>query len=115
MYAIRSYYGSVARARADTVPAGFIPGACMMIRKDLWDRLAAEAPRIRDEGIPAVIVFGIPDEKDATGSASWRKDGIVISELATGVELGRSDLVAAGVAYLAGSGDTDPRVVATDP
>jgi len=54
-------------------PVGSMPGVAQ------WsvDRLAAEAPRIRDEGIPAVILFGIPDTKDAVGSASWRKDGIV--------------------------------------
>ncbi|MBX5480389.1 MAG: porphobilinogen synthase [Myxococcaceae bacterium] len=28
-------------------------------------------------GVPSVILFGIPDHKDATGSAAWAKDGIV--------------------------------------
>ena len=28
-------------------------------------------------GIPAVILFGLPDKKDATGSRSWADDGIV--------------------------------------
>ena len=46
------------------------------------DRLAAQAPRIRDEGIPALILFGIPETKDAAGSASWREDGIVQRALA---------------------------------
>ena len=41
------------------------------------EHLGEEAGRIRDEGIPAVILFGIPAEKDAQGSASWRTDGIV--------------------------------------
>jgi len=54
-------------------PVGSMPGVAQ------WslDRLAEQAPRIRDDGIPAVIVFGIPTEKDAYGSASWREDGIV--------------------------------------
>ncbi len=28
-------------------------------------------------GIPAVILFGIPDEKDARGTGAWAKDGII--------------------------------------
>ena len=41
------------------------------------DTLAEEAEGIRDEGIPAVMVFGLPDRKDPTGSRSWADDGIV--------------------------------------
>jgi porphobilinogen synthase len=54
-------------------PVGSMPGVAQ------WsvDRLAEEGKKIRDEGIPAVILFGIPEEKDAVGSASWREDGIV--------------------------------------
>ena len=54
-------------------PVGSMPGVAQ------WsvDHLAAEAPRILDEGIPALILFGIPEEKDAVGSASWKDDGIV--------------------------------------
>ena len=54
-------------------PVGSMPGVAQ------WsvDRLAEEGKKIRDEGIPAVILFGIPEEKDAVGSASWRADGIV--------------------------------------
>ena len=32
---------------------------------------------LRDLGIPAVILFGIPEKKDATGSQAYRDDGIV--------------------------------------
>ncbi len=54
-------------------PVGSMPGVSQ------WsvDRLAEHAPRIRDEGIPALILFGIPEEKDPVGSASWKDDGIV--------------------------------------
>ena len=54
-------------------PVGSMPGVSQ------WsvDTFATQAARIRDEGIPSVILFGIPDEKDATGSASWRDNGIV--------------------------------------
>ena len=41
------------------------------------DALDAELAEILSLGIKAVIVFGIPREKDAEGSRSWRDDGIV--------------------------------------
>lgn len=41
------------------------------------DRLAKEAREIESLGIPAVILFGIPDEKDAVGSSSWDANGVV--------------------------------------
>ena len=41
------------------------------------DRLGEEARKIQDEGVPALMLFGIPEEKDAEGSASWRENGIV--------------------------------------
>jgi len=37
-------------------------------------RDAAEAAEL---GIPAVLLFGIPESKDDEGSASWREDGVV--------------------------------------
>jgi porphobilinogen synthase len=41
------------------------------------DRLVSEARAVRDLGIPAVILFGIPAEKDARGSGADARDGIV--------------------------------------
>ncbi len=41
------------------------------------DQLAVEAKEIRDLGIPAVILFGIPDRKDALGSGAYDPDGVV--------------------------------------
>jgi porphobilinogen synthase len=41
------------------------------------DRLAGEARAIAALGIPAVILFGIPAAKDATGSDNYSPDGIV--------------------------------------
>ena len=41
------------------------------------DKLAETARAAFDEGIPAVLLFGIPARKDAVGSASWAEDGIV--------------------------------------
>jgi porphobilinogen synthase len=59
--------------RGVETPIASMPGVAQ------WsvDRLVEEAPRIADEGIPAIILFGIPDKKDAIGSASWRDDGII--------------------------------------
>jgi porphobilinogen synthase len=39
--------------------------------------LRAEVRRIRDLGIPAVVLFGVPTHKDATGSGADDPDGIV--------------------------------------
>jgi porphobilinogen synthase len=41
------------------------------------DALVRRAQEIRDLGIPAVILFGIPETKDAQGSGAWAEDGIV--------------------------------------
>lgn len=41
------------------------------------DRLVEEVQEIRNLGIPAVILFGIPAHKDATGSDATSDDGIV--------------------------------------
>ncbi len=41
------------------------------------DKVAEEVKRVRDAGIHAVILFGIPDAKDARGSGADAADGIV--------------------------------------
>ena len=41
------------------------------------DTLVGEAEELWALGVPALILFGLPDEKDPTGSRSWAKDGIV--------------------------------------
>jgi len=40
------------------------------------DSLVAEAKRIASLGIPAVIIFGVPERKDAQGSEAWNPEGI---------------------------------------
>src|SRR5258706_400685 len=40
-----------------------------------------ECKVIRDLGIPGVILFGIPDHKDAVGSDAYNDDGIIQSAL----------------------------------
>jgi len=41
------------------------------------DHLIKEAQEVKDLGIPAVILFGIPAHKDETGSEAYAEDGIV--------------------------------------
>ncbi|MDX2347277.1 MAG: porphobilinogen synthase [Nitrospirota bacterium] len=41
------------------------------------DRLVPEVSQAWALGIPAVILFGIPEQKDETGSAAFEKDGVV--------------------------------------
>ena len=41
------------------------------------DRVAAEAQAIHAAGVPAIILFGIPERKDALGSEAWNDNGEV--------------------------------------
>ena len=54
-------------------PIASMPGQAQLGMTEL----VAEARRVRDAGVPAVLVFGIPAEKDATGSSATRTDGIL--------------------------------------
>ena len=45
--------------------------------------LAAEAEELVRLGVPAVILFGIPDDKDDEGSGAWDEDGVVQRALLT--------------------------------
>ena len=54
-------------------PIDSMPGQSQLSR----DNIVKEAKKVRDLGIPAVILFGIPDKKDALGTGAYAKDGIV--------------------------------------
>ena len=41
------------------------------------DLIAAEACEVPALGVPAVLLFGVADKKDANGSEAWAKDGAV--------------------------------------
>jgi len=41
------------------------------------DEAVARVEEIRETGVEAVIVFGIPESKDARGSRAWAEDGVV--------------------------------------
>jgi porphobilinogen synthase len=63
----------VRHGRDQRVPIKSMPGVAQLT----VDRLAAEAREIAGLGIPAVILFGIPAAKDATGSSNYSPAGIV--------------------------------------
>ena len=54
-------------------PVASLPGVVQHTRASL----RAEVSVLRDLGVPAVILFGIPEEKDAVGSEAWNPDGVV--------------------------------------
>ena len=54
-------------------PVASLPGVVQHTRASL----RAEVSDLRDLGVPAVILFGIPEEKDAVGSEAWNPDGVV--------------------------------------
>jgi porphobilinogen synthase len=54
-------------------PIGSMPG----VARQSVDRLVETVEAAQAKGISAVMLFGIPEHKDATGSSSWDDDGIV--------------------------------------
>jgi porphobilinogen synthase len=54
-------------------PVGTMPGVAQLS----IDRLVEECREVHDLGIPAVILFGIPEHKDARGSEAYAAQGIV--------------------------------------
>lgn len=55
------------------IPISSMPGICQFS----IDQLPEEIHEIKDLGIPAVLLFGIPQHKDAIGSEAYREDGVV--------------------------------------
>jgi len=47
------------------------------VRRWSVDRVSEEASRAFEAGVRSVILFGIPEGKDARGSEAWRDDGVV--------------------------------------
>jgi porphobilinogen synthase len=59
-------------------PVGAMPGVSQLS----VDRAAEESRRLADAGVPAVLLFGIPETKDARGSGAMAPDGIIPRALA---------------------------------
>jgi porphobilinogen synthase len=58
---------------SEPVPIPSLPGQVQHTRESLLEEVRA----LGYLGVPAVILFGVPETKDATGSQAWDPDGIV--------------------------------------
>jgi porphobilinogen synthase len=58
---------------AEPVPIGSLPGQS----QHSLGSLVVEAKRLASLGVPALVLFGVPATKDATGSGAWDPEGIV--------------------------------------
>jgi porphobilinogen synthase len=54
-------------------PIESLPGQFQHSRASLRE----EVRQLKDLGVPAVVLFGVPEHKDAEGSEAWNPDGIV--------------------------------------
>lgn len=54
-------------------PIHSLPGVVQHSRQSLRE----EVRQLRDLGVPAIVLFGVPETKDATGSQAWNPDGVV--------------------------------------
>jgi porphobilinogen synthase len=63
----------VREGASEPQPVASLPGVVQHTR----DSLIKEVLQLRDLGVPGVILFGVPERKDATGSEAWNPDGIV--------------------------------------
>lgn len=62
------------REAIDTpVPISSLPG----VVQHTQESLVAEVSALRDLGVPAIMLFGVPLNKDPEGSQAWNPDGVV--------------------------------------
>jgi len=59
--------------RGQRKPISSLPGVSQVS----VDEAVADAKECQELGIPAVILFGVPDKKDAVGSGAWDDEGLV--------------------------------------
>jgi porphobilinogen synthase len=77
----------------ESIPIRSMPGNAQLS----VDRIVTEAKEAASLGIPGVILFGIPEHKDATGSGAWADQGIVQQAIRAIKEAGVPILVMADV------------------
>src|SRR5262247_920982 len=63
----------VVHGRGVREPIGSMPGQCRLSS----DELLKDAKDAASMGIPGLLVFGLPEDKDARGSEAYAEDGIV--------------------------------------
>jgi porphobilinogen synthase len=68
----------VAPGSGVTRPVAAMPGVAQLS----VDRAVEECQAVHDLGIPAVMLFGIPERKDAIGSSAYQADGVVMRAVA---------------------------------
>jgi len=69
---------------SEPVPISSLPGQS----QQTVGSLVLEAKRLVSLGVPGLVLFGVPERKDARGSGAWDRDGIVqvaLSELRNAV------------------------------
>lgn len=54
-------------------PVDSMPGICQYSTDRMWEELE----RVREAGIRGILIFGIPDHKDETGSGAYDENGII--------------------------------------
>ncbi len=54
-------------------PVGSMPG----VHQHSVDRVVEVCAEVARQGVPAVLLFGLPETKDALGSSAWSDEGIV--------------------------------------
>lgn len=85
----------IRHGRSQRVPIGSMPGHCQLS----VDQLAAEVREIEALGIPGVILFGIPEHKDALGSDATSDSGIIPQAIRTIKEIDSTLLVISDVCF----------------
>jgi porphobilinogen synthase len=68
IYPMFATYGRCVRKEISSMPG---------IYQQSVDNIVAEAREVRELGIPAVLLFGIPESKDAVGSSAFLETGVV--------------------------------------
>ncbi len=68
IYPMFSAYGKGIRKEVSSMPG---------IYQQSIEYIVEEAQAAHEQGVPAVLLFGIPDRKDAVGSGAYARDGII--------------------------------------
>ncbi len=68
IYPMFAIYGRGVRTEVSSMPG---------IHQQSVENIVAEAGEVHELGIPAVLLFGIPETKDAVGSSAFRETGVV--------------------------------------
>jgi porphobilinogen synthase len=77
----------IVEGRGIREPIASMPGVCRFS----VDKVVDEAKRVADLGVPGIMLFGIPNNKDARGSGADQADGIV-QRAVSAIKAGAGDL-----------------------